>query len=37
MRAMCGIKIIDKRRSQDLMSLLRLKSTFDGLARVSAV
>ena len=31
-RAMCGIKMIEKRRSQELMSLLGLKDTLDGLA-----
>ena len=35
MRAMCGIKIIEKKRSQELMSLLGLKDTLDGLARAS--
>ena len=34
MRAMCGVKIIEK-RSQELMSLLGLKNTLDGLARAS--
>ena len=29
MRAMCGVKIIQKRRSQELMSLLGLKDTLD--------
>ena len=37
MRAMCGDKIIDKRRSQKLMSLLGLKDTLDELARASKV
>ena len=37
MRAMCGVKIIEKRRSQELMSLLGLKDTLDGLARASGV
>ena len=36
MRAMCGVKIIQK-RSQELMSLLGLKNTSDGLARASGV
>ena len=31
MRAMCRVKIIEKRRSQELMSLLGLKDTLDGL------
>ena len=35
MRPMCGVKIIEKRRSQELMSLLGLKNTFDGLARAN--
>ena len=35
MRAMCAVKIIEKRRSQELMSLLSLKDTLDGLARAS--
>ena len=37
MRAMCGVKIIEKRRIQELMSLLRLKFTLNGLARASGV
>ena len=37
MRAMCGVKIIAKRNSQELMSLLGLKNTLDGLARASEV
>ena len=36
MRAMCGIKMIEK-RSQELTSLMGLKSTLDGLARASEV
>ena len=36
-RAMCGVKMIEKRRSQELMSLLGLKNTLDGLARASGV
>ena len=36
-RAMCRVKIIEKRRSQELMSLLGLKDTLDGLARASGV
>ena len=35
MRAMCGIKMIDKKTIQDFMSLLSLKDTLDGLARAS--
>ena len=37
MRAMCGVKIIKKCKSQELISLLGLKDTLDGLARVSGV
>ena len=37
MRAMCGIKMIEKRSNQELMSLLGLKDTLDGLARASGV
>ena len=33
MRGMSGVKIIAKRRSRELMSLLGLKDTLDGLAR----
>ena len=36
-RAMCGVKLIEKRRSQQLMSLLDLKDTLDKLARASRV
>ena len=35
-RAMCGVKIIEK-RSQELMSLLGFKDTLDGLARARRV
>ena len=34
---MCGVKLIEKIRSQELTSLLGLKNTLDGLARVSGV
>ena len=37
MRAMCGVKMIEIRRSQKLMSLLGLKDTLDRLARASRV
>ena len=37
MRAMCGVKMIEKRRNQELMSLLSSKDTLDGLARASGV
>ena len=37
MRAMCGVKLIEKRRSQELMCLLGLEDTLDGLARASGV
>ena len=37
MRAMCGIKMIEKRSSQELMSLLSLKNNLDGLVRASGV
>ena len=37
MRAMCGVKIIEERRSQELTSLLGLKNTLDGLARATGV
>ena len=37
MKVMCRVKIIEKRRSQELMSLLGLKDTLDRLARVSGV
>ena len=36
MRAMCEIKMIEKRR-QELMSLLSLKDTLNGLDRASGV
>ena len=36
-RAMYGVKIIEKRRSQELMSLQGLKDTLDGLAKTSGV
>ena len=37
MIAMCGVKMIKKRRSQELTSLLNLKDTLDGLARAGGV
>ena len=37
MRAMCGVKIIEKRRSKELMSFLGLKDTLNGLARAGGV
>ena len=37
MRAMCGIKMIEKRRNQELTSLLGLKNTLDGLVRARGV
>ena len=37
MRAMCGVKLIEKRKSQKFMSLLGLKDTLDGLAKASGV
>ena len=37
MRAMCKVRVIEKRTSQKLMSLLSLKDTLDGLARASQV
>ena len=37
MRVMCGVKLIEKRRSHELASWLGLKDTLDGLARASGV
>ena len=37
LRVMRVVKLIDRRRSQELMSLLGLKDTLEGLARMSAV
>ena len=37
MRVMSGVKIIEKRSSQQLMSLLNLKDTLDRLARANGV
>ena len=37
MRAMCKVKVIEKRTNQELMSLLNLKDTLDELARASRV
>ena len=34
-RAMCGVKLIEKKRSQELVSLQGLKDSLEGLARVS--
>ena len=37
MRAICGVKIIEKRRSQELINLLGFKDTLNGLDRASGV
>ena len=37
MRAMCGVRLIEKRRSQELTSLLGLKDTLNEIARASGV
>ena len=37
MRAMCGVKIIEKRRSQELMSMLGSKDALNELARANGV
>ena len=37
MRVMCGVKLIEKRRSQELVSSLGLKDTLDELARASGI
>ena len=37
MRAICGVRLIEKRRSSELVSLPGLKYTLDGLARASGV
>ena len=34
---MCGVNVIEKRRSQELITLQGLKDTLDGLARASGV
>ena len=34
---MCGVKVFEKRKSQELMGLLGLTDTLDGLARTSGV
>ena len=36
MRAMCKVKVIEKRTSQELMSLLSSKDTLNGLAGESS-
>ena len=36
-RAICGVKITEKRRSQEFTSLLGLQDNLDGLARASGV
>ena len=36
-RAMCGVKLIEKRSSQELMDLLGLKETLDRLAKTNRI
>ena len=37
MKEMCGVKLIEKRRSQELINLLGLKDSSNGLTRASGV
>ena len=37
MRTMCGVKLMEKRKTEDLMDLLGLKETIEGLARANGV
>ena len=37
MKAMCGVTIVEKRRSKKLVSLVGLKDTLERLARASGV
>ena len=37
MRAMCDVKLVDKRNTKELMDMLGLKETADKLARVNSV
>ena len=36
-RAICGVKLVDKRNTEDLMNMLRLKEAADKLARVNGM
>ena len=36
-RAMCGVQLIDRKRSMDLMFMLGLKKTIDQLAMANSV
>ena len=36
-RAMCGVKLMDKRNTEELMNLLGLKGTLDRLAKANGV
>ena len=37
MRAMCGVKLVDKRNTEELMDMLRLMEAADKLARENGV
>ena len=36
-RAMCGVKLMDKKNTEELMVMLKLKETIDKLAKANAV
>ena len=36
-RAMCGVKLVDERKSVELMDMLRLKEAADKLARANGI
>ena len=36
-RAMCGVKLMDKRNTEELMDMLGLKETLEGLAKANGV
>ena len=37
MRCMCGVKLVDKELTKDLVQMLDLKETIDHLARANSV
>ena len=37
MRAMCGRKVVDRKTTKELMDMLRLKETVDGLATANEI
>ena len=36
-RAMCGVKLLDRKNSEELMDMLRIKESLDRMAKTSSI